>query len=134
MGTEVKFTRPEYIPAEPENLDTTPLELPEGAVRPEGIHEMVKRFIKSERMAMLAMEEGIETEEEANDFTEDPMADTMDLTSYQLEPLLDELGEPLEPEGSTGNTETVSDGLEGDSPSPEDPQLAPDSTQEPPAS
>lgn len=68
----------------PEKLDTTPIAIPEGAIRPPSIHDEIRRFMRHEQNRI--QDAGFETEEEANDFEpEDP--DILDLTRYELEPL-----------------------------------------------
>lgn len=54
-----------------ELLDDTPVEMPVGFKRPESIHEMVRRYIRTEAFRQKMEEAGLETEEEANDFDVD---------------------------------------------------------------
>lgn len=51
-----------------EYLDDTPVSIPSGLRRPPSIHEMIRRYVRSEQFAEKMRAEGKETEEEANDF------------------------------------------------------------------
>lgn len=51
-----------------EYLDDTPVTVPAGFRKPPSIHDMIKSYIRSERFAEKMKEQGLETEEEANDF------------------------------------------------------------------
>lgn len=66
---------------DPENLDTTPIEMPLGACRPTPIQDLIARMVRQ----AIVEEKGIEPEtwEESDDFEEeDP--DTLDFSRYEL--------------------------------------------------
>jgi hypothetical protein len=50
------------------NPDTTPVEIPEWAERPLTLKEEMARFFREQTVVKALQNEGIETEEEANDF------------------------------------------------------------------
>jgi len=60
-----------------------PVEMPSGAARPLSMKEMVQRYIREEVSRSASQDDGQESWEEANDFTEeDP--DTIPLTHHQV--------------------------------------------------
>lgn len=66
--------------------DDTPLEIPAGFKRPETLHEMMKRYVRSEQFRQAADAAGVDTEEEANDFeVEDEEDDRMNRYMTQHE-------------------------------------------------
>ncbi len=72
---------------DPENVDTTPIEMPLGAMRPTPLQDIVARMVRE----AVESEKGdeFETFEESNDFEEeDP--DVMDFTPYEMTAMQDE--------------------------------------------
>lgn len=68
-----------------EYLDDTPIELPAGFKRPESIHDMIKRYIRSEQFMQKAAAAGAETEKEANDFdVDDDLQEEMTMTRHEF--------------------------------------------------
>lgn len=66
-----------------EYLDDTPVAIPAGFKKPESIHEMIRRYIRSEQFASKMQAQGKETEEEANDFEVGDEEDVM-LTRHEF--------------------------------------------------
>lgn len=76
-----------YGAPDPEDLDTTPIEMPLGARRPTPIHELIARMVKE--AVATETNEDYETFDESNDFDEeDP--DTIDLSPYELVPMTEQ--------------------------------------------
>lgn len=48
--------------------DDTPVAVPAGFKKPPSIHELIRRYVRSEAFAQKMADAGMETEEEANDF------------------------------------------------------------------
>lgn len=73
--------------------DPTPVEIPANARRPEGLHSMIARMIRT-RVSDVAASEGYETFEESNDFEVADEEPDMTLTKYeQVEMAAEELRE-----------------------------------------
>lgn len=68
--------------------DDTPVEMPLGFTRPLTIEERIARAIRG-HMSQMAAEEGFETFEEANDFTEEG-EDEMPVSEHELNAEIDE--------------------------------------------
>jgi len=66
--------------------DDTPVSVPVGFKRPESIHEMIRRYVRSEQFAQKAQQAGVDTEEEANDFDIDDEEDPAEkfLTRHEI--------------------------------------------------
>lgn len=80
-----------------EYLDDTPRSVKPGFKRPESIHEMIKKYIRSEAFNQARAAEGKETEQEANDFEiedeEEVMITPHELSAMAAEELRDLEGE-----------------------------------------
>lgn len=72
-----------------EYLDDTPVEMPAGFKRPESIHDMIKRYIRSEQFNAQMAAQGKETEDEANDFEVEDDNDPLErfITAHELSAL-----------------------------------------------
>lgn len=65
------MSRQEYLRSKRgpyEEIDNTPVEIPEWAERPLTLKEEMARFFREEQVKQALAKEGIESEEEANDF------------------------------------------------------------------
>lgn len=80
-----------------EYLDPTPLSVPAGFKRPESIHEMIKRYIRTEQFREKAEAAGVDTEAEANDFEVEDEED-MVLTRHEISAMAAEELKDLEGE------------------------------------
>ena len=76
------FTHDRYgVPNSEPELDTTPVEMPLGSVRPTPLHELIARMVRD--TIVQETQEDFDTFEDADDFEEeDP--DTLDFSAYEL--------------------------------------------------
>ncbi|AXL14875.1 hypothetical protein [Microviridae sp.] len=107
-----------YGSPDPEMLDTTPIEMPLGAMQPTPIHELIARMVRQAVQA--ETEEEHETFDEANDFEEDD--DTLlDMSPYTLQDMEPDDWQPPEfqsPETESSQGDSPSDPPTGDPPDP----------------
>lgn len=81
-----------------EYLDDTPISVPAGFKRPESIHDMIKRYIRSEAFREQAEKAGYDTEAEANDFDVDEDQEETQVTRHEFSAMAAEELKELEGE------------------------------------
>jgi hypothetical protein len=97
-----------------EELDPTPLEIPENAKKPLTMKQEMERFFKSEQLKKELEAAGWDTEEEANDF-EIPEGDDLDFGITEAEMIVMAEEFPVEPlEEGVEPEEDLQDESEGE--------------------
>lgn len=110
------------VPNSERELDTTPVEMPIGSVRPTPLHDLIARMVR--QAVSDETEVDFEAFDEADDFEEeDP--DTLDLSAYQLSETNEEMtladwqaAEESEAEPTPHPDDTLPPDLTGDPPNP----------------
>ncbi len=109
-------THPKRMQGPPDKpLDTTPIEMPLGAMRPTPIQDIIARMVHN----AIQSEKGdeYETQEEANDFEEEDET-LLDLSPYTLTDIEDEAFIPPEPTEEPPELQPLSVEPIGDPPNP----------------
>lgn len=101
---------------DPEKLDTTPVEMPIGYMKPTPLQDLIAQMVQT--AIQTEKQEEFETMEEADDFEEeDP--DVLDMSAYTLQDIPEEPIEPPEPAPEQVEQELASDlDQTGDPPDP----------------
>lgn len=94
-----------------EHPDPTPVEIPESLLRPPSLEQRLQAFVRGE-LSRAAHEEGMETEEEANDLeVDDDDEGISEWSAYQLQVMAEEFyaAEPNQAENTDALKSTESD-------------------------